>query len=176
MSVSASKMQSERKDKLAGRAEEERRVLAAEERARSRVHKDEVAGLFTKHQETMSGQIGRAKGEVVERARDMHASMCELCFAGCVVEWEAEPNSPQSLRVSTKSRGDGSGLNERTPSRPSQFRRITLHPFHSSSIIDCKRENRTTTCYALNGRTDIDIDINGDRPDWRQPHNNTNNT
>jgi hypothetical protein len=61
MSVSASKMQSERKDKLAGRAEEERRVLAAEERARSRVHKDEVAGLFTKHQETMSGQIGLAE-------------------------------------------------------------------------------------------------------------------
>lgn len=64
MTASADQLQAERSKKLAAREEEERKVFEAEERARSRYHKDEAAGLFMKQQEQMSGgvSLGEALG------------------------------------------------------------------------------------------------------------------
>lgn len=61
MSGAASKMYEERSTKLAQRAEEEKRVFEAEERARAKYHRDEAAGMFMKHQEQIGGSVGLAE-------------------------------------------------------------------------------------------------------------------
>lgn len=61
MSASADQMSAERSTKLAQRAQEEKRIFEAEERARSRYHKDEAAGMFMKHQEQLGGSVGLAE-------------------------------------------------------------------------------------------------------------------
>lgn len=61
MSSNATTLNAERTEKLARRAIEEKAEEARDEKARSRYHRDEAAGLFMKHQEQMSGQIGLAE-------------------------------------------------------------------------------------------------------------------
>ncbi|CAK9785057.1 hypothetical protein CC85DRAFT_308795 [Cutaneotrichosporon oleaginosum] len=61
MSGAASQMYAERSTKLAQRAEEEKRVFEAEERARAKYHRDEAAGMFMKHQEQLGGSVGLAE-------------------------------------------------------------------------------------------------------------------
>ncbi|KAL1412949.1 RNA-splicing factor [Vanrija albida] len=61
MSSNAASLNAERTEKLARRAIEEKAEEARDEKARSRYHRDEAAGLFMKHQEQMSGQIGLAE-------------------------------------------------------------------------------------------------------------------
>lgn len=65
MAASATSMHAERSQTLARRAAEEKRIFEAEEKARSRYHKDETVGLMMKNQEKMSGQIGL--GEALQR-------------------------------------------------------------------------------------------------------------
>lgn len=61
MSASADSLYAERSQTLARRAEEEKKVLESEEKARSKYHRDEAAGMFMKHQEEMSGQQSLAQ-------------------------------------------------------------------------------------------------------------------
>ncbi|TXT13511.1 hypothetical protein VHUM_00878 [Vanrija humicola] len=61
MTANATSLNAERTEKLARRAVEEKAEEARDEKARSRYHRDEAAGLFMKHQEQMGGQIGLAE-------------------------------------------------------------------------------------------------------------------
>lgn len=61
MSATASAVHAERKQTLAERAAEERKVFEREEAARKRYHRDEAAGLMMKHTEKVSGGVGLAE-------------------------------------------------------------------------------------------------------------------
>ncbi|BEI96331.1 hypothetical protein CcaverHIS631_0112800 [Cutaneotrichosporon cavernicola] len=61
MTGAANQMSAERSTKLAQRADEEKRVFEAEERARAKYHRDEAAGMFMKHQEQLGGSVGLAE-------------------------------------------------------------------------------------------------------------------
>lgn len=61
MQSNAQSMTGERSQILARRAEEEKKILESEERARSKYHRDEATGLFMKHQEQMSGKVSLAE-------------------------------------------------------------------------------------------------------------------